>query len=148
MTDPATFHEAVWGFQVQQTIEKSLKAWLYLMGVEPPFTHDLVALLKRLRTPEPRPLRLERPGRCPGDRNRSAASTSNPAIWVITSLRCLGSPSATASNIGRISSDRLVVYTICEYLSQIPGVGKPVHRSPHWIYSAWPRDRLRRHHSP
>ena len=48
MTDPATFHEAVLGFQVQQTIEKSLQAWLYLMGVEPPFTHDLVALLKLL----------------------------------------------------------------------------------------------------
>jgi HEPN domain-containing protein len=48
MTDPTTFHEAVWGFQVQQTIEKALKAWLYLSGVEPPFTHDLVALLKLL----------------------------------------------------------------------------------------------------
>ena len=48
MTDTNTFHEAVWGFQVQQTIEKALKAWLYLSGVEPPFTHDLVALLKLL----------------------------------------------------------------------------------------------------
>lgn len=48
MTDTTTFHEAVWGFQVQQTIEKALKAWLYLSGVEPPFTHDLVALLKLL----------------------------------------------------------------------------------------------------
>jgi HEPN domain-containing protein len=48
MTEPTTFHEAVWGFQVQQTIEKALKAWLYLLGVEPPFTHDLVALLKLL----------------------------------------------------------------------------------------------------
>lgn len=48
MTDPTSFHEAVWGFQVQQTIEKALKAWLYLTGVQPPFTHDLVALLKLL----------------------------------------------------------------------------------------------------
>jgi HEPN domain-containing protein len=48
MTDTTTFHEAVWGFQVQQTIEKALKAWLYLTGVEPPFTHDLVALVKLL----------------------------------------------------------------------------------------------------
>lgn len=48
MTDTSTFHEAVWVFQVQQTIEKALKAWLYLSGVEPPFTHDLVALLKLL----------------------------------------------------------------------------------------------------
>ena len=44
MTDTTTFHEAVWGFQVQQTIEKALKAWLYLSGLEPPFTHALVAL--------------------------------------------------------------------------------------------------------
>jgi HEPN domain-containing protein len=42
----------VWGFQVQQTIEKTLKAWLYLCGVEPPFTHDLVALLKLLQQAE------------------------------------------------------------------------------------------------
>lgn len=48
MINTTTFHEAVWGFQVQQTIEKALKAWLYLSGVEPPFTHDLVALLKLL----------------------------------------------------------------------------------------------------
>ncbi|MCX5952538.1 MAG: HEPN domain-containing protein [Cyanobacteria bacterium] len=48
MTDATVFHEAVWGFQVQQTIEKALKAWLYLIGVQPPFTHDLVALLKLL----------------------------------------------------------------------------------------------------
>ncbi|MFN9644790.1 MAG: HEPN domain-containing protein [Cyanobacteriota bacterium] len=47
-TDAAVFHEAVWGFQVQQTIEKALKAWLYISGVEPPFTHVLVALLKVL----------------------------------------------------------------------------------------------------
>ncbi len=49
MIDTTTFHEAVWGFQEQQTIEKALKAWLYLCGVEPPFTHDLVALLKLLQ---------------------------------------------------------------------------------------------------
>lgn len=49
MADSTVFHEAVWGFQVQQTIEKSLKAWLYLSGVEPPFTHDLVALFKLLQ---------------------------------------------------------------------------------------------------
>jgi len=48
MTDATVFHEAVWGFQVQQTIEKALKAWLYLTGIQPPFTHDLVALLKLL----------------------------------------------------------------------------------------------------
>jgi HEPN domain-containing protein len=52
MTHTATFHESVWGFQVRQTIEKTLKAWLYLCGVEPPFTHDLVALLKLLQQAE------------------------------------------------------------------------------------------------
>ena len=48
MGDAAVFHEAVWGFQVQQAIEKALKAWLYLLEQDPPFTHDLVALFKLL----------------------------------------------------------------------------------------------------
>ncbi len=48
MLDSAAFHEAVWGFQLQQTLEKALKAWLYLLDECPPFTHDLVALLKLL----------------------------------------------------------------------------------------------------
>jgi len=52
MTHTANFREAMWGFQVRQTIEKTLKAWLYLCGVEPPFTHDLVALLKLLQQAE------------------------------------------------------------------------------------------------
>ena len=49
MTDPAAFHEAVWGFQLQQAVEKALKAWLYWLGQSPAFTHDLVALLKLLQ---------------------------------------------------------------------------------------------------
>lgn len=48
MTDAAVFHEAVWGFQVQQVAEKALKAWLYLLDQDPPFTHDLVSLFKLL----------------------------------------------------------------------------------------------------
>jgi HEPN domain-containing protein len=48
MLDSAAFHEAVWGFQLQQTLEKALKAWLYFLDECPPFTHDLVALLKLL----------------------------------------------------------------------------------------------------
>jgi len=48
MLDSAAFHEAVWGFQLQQTLEKALKAWLYFLDESPPFTHDLVALLKLL----------------------------------------------------------------------------------------------------
>jgi len=48
MVDSSVFHEAVWGFQVQQVAEKALKAWLYLLDQDPPFTHDLVALFKLL----------------------------------------------------------------------------------------------------
>lgn len=48
MGDTSVFHEAVWGFQVQQAIEKALKSWLYLLEQDPPFTHDLVALFKLL----------------------------------------------------------------------------------------------------
>ena len=48
MIDASVFHEAVWGFQVQQVVEKALKAWLYLLDQDPPFTHDLVALYKLL----------------------------------------------------------------------------------------------------
>ena len=49
MTNTSAFHEAVWGFQVQQTVEKALKAWLYLADQNPPFTHDLVSLFKLLQ---------------------------------------------------------------------------------------------------
>jgi len=44
----ASISEASWGFQVQQAVEKALKAWLYQLGDAPPFTHDLVVLFKRL----------------------------------------------------------------------------------------------------
>ena len=44
----ASIAEASWGFQVQQVVEKALKAWLHHLGDSPPFTHDLVQLFKRL----------------------------------------------------------------------------------------------------
>jgi HEPN domain-containing protein len=44
----ASIAEASWGFQVQQVVEKALKAWLFQLGDSPPFTHDLVVLFKRL----------------------------------------------------------------------------------------------------
>lgn len=47
LQDPS-IDESSWGFQVQQTVEKALKAWLYQLGDSPPFTHDLVVLFKRL----------------------------------------------------------------------------------------------------
>ncbi|NDG23692.1 MAG: HEPN domain-containing protein [Synechococcaceae bacterium WBB_10_009] len=47
MTDPGAFHEVVWGFQLQQAVEKALKAWLYWLGQSPAFTHDLQPPAKR-----------------------------------------------------------------------------------------------------
>lgn len=40
--------DEVFGFHVQQGAEKLLKAWLALLGVEYPFTHDLETLLDRV----------------------------------------------------------------------------------------------------
>lgn len=37
--------EASWGWALQQTLEKSLKAWLHQLGVKPPPTHDIARLL-------------------------------------------------------------------------------------------------------
>lgn len=37
-------HDRTLGFHAQQAVEKSLKAWLALLGVDYPFTHDLDAL--------------------------------------------------------------------------------------------------------
>ena len=40
--------EASWGFQVQQVVEKALKAWLFHLGDDPPLIHNLTALLERI----------------------------------------------------------------------------------------------------
>ena len=50
MADPNTFAEEIFGFHAQQAVEKSLKAWLALLGVEFPRTHDLTLLLSTLET--------------------------------------------------------------------------------------------------
>ena len=47
-SDPLIFREGAWGFWMQQAIEKALKAWLVLLGVTPPLTHDLNRLLRLL----------------------------------------------------------------------------------------------------
>ncbi len=47
MLDADLFEEPTWGFQIQQAVEKSLKAWIACLGHEYPYTHDL-ALLYRL----------------------------------------------------------------------------------------------------
>ena len=37
--------EASWGWALQQTFEKTLKAWLHRLGVQPPHSHDIARLL-------------------------------------------------------------------------------------------------------
>ena len=41
--------EASWGWATQQCLEKTLKAWIYATGVNPPRTHDLTRLLLLLQ---------------------------------------------------------------------------------------------------
>ncbi len=50
MRDIDIFSEEIFGFHAQQAIEKSLKAWLALLGKEYPLTHDISVLLELLRT--------------------------------------------------------------------------------------------------
>jgi len=47
-SDPAVFREGAWGFWLQQSVEKALKAWLVHLGEIPPLTHDLNRLLRLL----------------------------------------------------------------------------------------------------
>ncbi|HEY7805319.1 MAG TPA: HEPN domain-containing protein [Orrella sp.] len=42
------FADEIFGFHAQQAIEKSLKAWLSLLDIEFPFTHDISRLLALL----------------------------------------------------------------------------------------------------
>ena len=37
--------EASWGWALQQTFEKTPKAWLQQLGVKPPHSHDIARLL-------------------------------------------------------------------------------------------------------
>ena len=48
MADPNIFADEVFGFHAQQAVEKTLKAWIALLGQEYPFIHDLDVLLNRL----------------------------------------------------------------------------------------------------
>ena len=45
MTDIHVFEDEIFGFHAQQAIEKSLKAWIALKGIEYPKTHDISYLL-------------------------------------------------------------------------------------------------------
>ncbi len=64
MEDPAVFSEEIFGFHVQQAVEKTLKAWLCILGVPFSKIHDLdelAALLEQTgqETPEFLPGLLE-----------------------------------------------------------------------------------------
>lgn len=51
MLDRDAFAEEIFGFHAQQAAEKSIKAWLSLIGRSYPRTHDLGALLELLAVP-------------------------------------------------------------------------------------------------
>jgi hypothetical protein len=50
MGDGTIFADEIFGFHVQQAVEKLLKAWLALLGKAYPATHDLARLLEILKT--------------------------------------------------------------------------------------------------
>ena len=52
MRDETVFADEIFGFHAQQAIEKTLKAWLALSGVEYPRTHDISLLLSTLSLQE------------------------------------------------------------------------------------------------
>jgi HEPN domain-containing protein len=49
MQDMAVFADEIFGFHVQQAIEKGLKAWMCALGLTYPFTHHINRLLVLLR---------------------------------------------------------------------------------------------------
>ena len=59
MGDAAVFADAVFGFHVQQAVEKLFKAWLAVLGAVYPLTHDLEELLKLLAALEPEAARFD-----------------------------------------------------------------------------------------
>jgi HEPN domain-containing protein len=50
MMDPENFKDEIFGFHAQQAIEKALKAWIAVRGLEYPKTHDVSGLIKILKT--------------------------------------------------------------------------------------------------
>lgn len=52
MTDGAVFDDEIFGFHTQQAIEKALKAWIAILGLEYPLTHDISFLLNFLEERE------------------------------------------------------------------------------------------------
>lgn len=50
MMDATVFADEIFGFHVQQAVEKLFKAWLDLLGETYPTTHNLARLLEMLNT--------------------------------------------------------------------------------------------------
>ncbi len=50
MTDPDVFVDEIFGFHAQQAAEKTLKAWLSLIDVDYPKTHDLSSIIDLLES--------------------------------------------------------------------------------------------------
>ena len=48
MLDSELFSDEIFGLHTQQSVEKSLKAWLAALGETYPYTHDISRLLGRL----------------------------------------------------------------------------------------------------
>jgi len=48
LSDNATVQDEIIGFHVQQAIEKAMKAWLASLGMEYPYTHNLILLMNLL----------------------------------------------------------------------------------------------------
>jgi HEPN domain-containing protein len=48
MDDTDTFPDEIFGFHAQQAVEKTLKAWIALLGGTYPLTHDLRLLIVKL----------------------------------------------------------------------------------------------------
>lgn len=60
MRDPDAVTEEVFGFHLQQAVEKALKAWIALLGGLYELTHDLEELLQQLETCGAAPKELAR----------------------------------------------------------------------------------------
>lgn len=48
MTDTEAFADEIFGFHAQQAVEKALKAWLCILDIEYPRTHDISLLLRMI----------------------------------------------------------------------------------------------------
>lgn len=46
MNDTEVFADEIFGFHAQQAVEKALKAWLCLLDIEYPHTHDISLLIR------------------------------------------------------------------------------------------------------